>query len=332
MAKVVVKGESVYECDQCNRRVRVPSNKQGIDVLQRCIITYGCRGSLRRLTQTKDINSTPAFPPEVEGIQDWFQRRVLYTHIQPVDAQTWHVAHNLANRPTIHAYVYAIVNGIKTLVPEDQFTVATVDLNNTNVTFTRPVSGTIQCITLSSQNATNPEVKPASTAGNIFQVTTDTGELTVATRFTQDNGWADSLVDITLEYATASPVEITYLNIDDTPSINSPWVGAQRIVANGKSYLLRSFDIVNTLPAPPHFANGEILNGTPFRITKINGITINPNDVLIALSKSPYAVVDRITNQYIDAGREDGTLTYDSGKAFSVQGNLRSVYPFIAVV
>jgi len=332
MAKVVVRGESVYQCDQCNRRIRVPSNPEGLDVLQRCIITYNCRGSLRRLTQAKDINSTPAFPPEVQGIQDWFQRRVFYEHTQPVDAQVWTVIHNLANRPIIHAFVNTLVNGKTQLVEDDNFTVRTIDENTTEVTFTRAVSGIIQAISLSSQNSTNPETTPVSNASSLFQVTSDNGEITIATRMTSADGWDATTVNVTVEYATAQPLTLTYLNVDDTPSIASPWVGAQRIVANGKNYMLRSFNIVNTLPAPAHFAAGEILNGTQFRITKINNTVIAPGDVIVALGKSPYAAVDRVTDKYIDAGRVDTTFTYDTGKAYVPNEQVRPLYPFITVV
>lgn len=330
--KVVVKGESVYECDQCTRRVRVPSNKQGIDILQRCIITYGCRGSLRRLTQAKDINSTPAFPPEVEGVQDWFQRQVFYEHVQPVDAQVWTVVHNLANRPIFHAFTYTLDNGKKVLVANENFSVRTIDMNTSELTFSSSVSGLVQAITLSSQNTTNPEVTNASNASDLFQVTTDSGELTIATKSTLVDGWNDPLVSITVVYGTTSPVTITYANVDDTPSIDSPWVGGQRVVANGKNFLLRSFNIVNTLPAPSHFANGEIPNGTPFRISKINNTSVGPGDVLVALGKSPFAAVDRITDKYVDAGRTDVTFTYDTGKAYVTSQQVKPIYPFITVV
>lgn len=324
MAKVVTRGESVYSCDQCSRNIRVPANRVGIEVMQRCTITHGCRGSLRRLTQIKDIVNTPAFPPEVQGVQDWFQRRVLYTHTQPVEAQTWRIVHNLANKPTVHAFVYAYVRDVLTLIPETAFTVATVDMNTIDVSFERPVSGVIQCITLASQNSTNPTHDLISSASDVFAVTTTSGELTIATLD------ASPIVNVTVRYNSSEPIEIVYANIDDASSINSPWAGASRIVANGRTYVLRSFDIVDH--QSQEFANGQILNGTPLSITQIDGVDVRLNDVLFLLARAPYSAVDRITTEYMDAARSAGAIFYDTGRAYTQQQNLRPVYPPITVV
>lgn len=105
MAQILIKGESVYACDVCNRKIRVLTSRDGIDVVQRCTITYNCHGKLHRVTNTEDINTTPAFPVEVAGVQDWFQRKVEYTHVQPIKSTRWLIKHNLANKPLVYAYV-----------------------------------------------------------------------------------------------------------------------------------------------------------------------------------------------------------------------------------
>lgn len=105
MAQILIKGESVYKCDTCMRKIRMLTSREGIDVVQRCTITHGCRGKLLRLKDAKEVNSTPAFPTEVAGVQDWFQRRVVYTHTQPVKAKRWTIKHNLANNPLVYAFV-----------------------------------------------------------------------------------------------------------------------------------------------------------------------------------------------------------------------------------
>ena len=92
-AQILIKGESVYKCDTCNRKVRVATSKDGIDVVQRCIITHGCKGKLYRVRDARDVNSTSAFPAEVPGVQDWFQRRVVYDHSQPIKSQKWYYYH-----------------------------------------------------------------------------------------------------------------------------------------------------------------------------------------------------------------------------------------------
>ncbi len=332
MPKIVVRGETAYECDECGRRIRVPANRPGLDILQRCIITASCKGALRQLSQANEINSTPAFPPEVPGVQDWFQRRVFYSHTQTLDAEVWQIEHNLANKPIIHAFVNTIVDGVVTLVATDEFTARSVDLNLTEVTFTRPTSGVVQAISLSSQNVSNPQRIELGADATMFQITSNTGELTIAVRQTGLDGWNDTDVDITLDFQSNPPVTITYPNIDNTPSLASPWVGANKIVANGKLYTVHSFNITDTNPAPTYFANGQMLNGTTFRVTKINNTEIVQGDVLILLGQTPYAAVDRITNKFVDAGRADSTLAYDSGKAYISTAFVKNTYPPITVV
>lgn len=104
MTQILVRGESVYKCDVCSRKLRVLTSREGIDVVQRCTITFGCKGKLHRVTSAEEVNSTPAFPEEVPGVQDWFQRRVVFTQQQPIKAQRWVVNHNLSNRPLVYAY------------------------------------------------------------------------------------------------------------------------------------------------------------------------------------------------------------------------------------
>src|SRR5512139_2046272 len=105
MTRVVIRGETVYECDVCKRRQRVPTNRQGIDVLPRCNITAGCKGLLHRVTALRDIASTPTAPPEIEGVSDWYQRNVLHIHQQPIRSDRWVVTHNLQNIPILHIFV-----------------------------------------------------------------------------------------------------------------------------------------------------------------------------------------------------------------------------------
>lgn len=105
MAQILIKGESVYKCDVCMRKIRVLTSREGIDVVNRCTITYGCKGRFHRVKNAEEANATPAFPTEVAGVKDWFQRRVEYTHIQPIKSATWVIKHNLANKPIVYAYV-----------------------------------------------------------------------------------------------------------------------------------------------------------------------------------------------------------------------------------
>ena len=333
MPKVVVRGESVYQCDVCSRSIRVPTIKQGMDVLQRCIITYGCQGKLYRVTQAKQINETPAFPPEVEGVQDWFQRRVLYTHLQPVQAATWVIKHNLASRPVIHVYVNRIVDGEEQLVTFRPTTITTVDLNTIELTFDVAESGLVQCIALASQNATNPlSTAPTAASTVATQITSNTGELTLATLN------SDPLVGLGLTYLTSGAlanVTIEYAGIDAAPSVESPWVGSQIAVINGKKYTIRSFNLTTTPLAPSYFGAGAVPNGSAFYVSSYNGAPPTTGEVLILLGRAPYASVDRITDSYIDLSHISTTapeLFYTTGVGYAQPSVIRSTYPPILVV
>jgi len=104
MAQILIKGENVYRCDVCSRKIRVLADRDGIDVVQRCTITYGCRGKLHRVLDSAEINDTPAFPVELPGVADWYQRKIEYTHTQPIKSTRWVVKHNLSNKPLVYAY------------------------------------------------------------------------------------------------------------------------------------------------------------------------------------------------------------------------------------
>jgi hypothetical protein len=333
MPKVVVKGESIYKCSVCSRSVRVPTNKHGLDVLQRCIITHNCQGKLNRVTIAKEINETPAFPPEVQGVADWFQRRVLYTHEQPVQSLTWLIRHDLATRPKIYVYVNRLIDGEEILVKVDPKTETTIDLNTVEVTFEGAESGLVQCISLASQNSTNPTALSGLTVStDAFQLTSDVGEVTIATLSSAP------LVGIGLTYRTSGTeidITIDYAGIDAVPSIGSPWVGSSRAVINGQVYTLRSFNLTQTPLAPTYFAAGAVPNGSTFYVSTFSNAPPSLGQCLFLLGRAPYATVDRIFDQYIDAATISPIspeLFYNTGKGYATRSVIRSTYPPVLIV
>lgn len=332
MSQVVVKGESVYECDECYRRIRVPTNRYGLDVMQRCNITQHCRGTLHKIKLTRDINSTPAFPPEISGVQDWFQRKILYTHEQSVQSKKWTVHHELGNKPVLHLYVNMIVDGIEQLVPVEPTNVTTVDLNTTELTFSVATSGLVQCVSLASANeinATNTEPTAPSVAP--LQITNNSGEIAIATLV------QDGLITLSVEYTTAAAqpiVDIDYVNIATTTAL-SPWGGVRYIVVNGRKYHVRSFNLATKANAAVVFEAGLVPSGSAFRISKVNGNNIKQHDVLILTAKSPFATVDRIYDQCVDAAMvtvSDPETYWQGGKAYCKLSAVKNVYPAILVV
>lgn len=333
MSKVVVKGESVYQCDTCSRKLRVPTNKTGMDVLIHCNITHGCQGKLHRLIIAKEISDTPAISPEVSGIQDWFQRKILYTHTQTVQAATWLIKHNLNNKPIIQLYVNRIINGIQQLVNFTPTTVITVDSNTTKLIFDIAVSGVVQCIALASQNSTNPNATDAVPASeDIIQLTNEFGELTIATLESAP------FIGVKITYYTSLQIGniiVEYPNIDNITSIDSPWVGARFAIINGKRYTIRSFNLLTTPLGPSYFDAGSIPNGSAFKLTFINNQTINIGDCLILLGNAPFASVDRNTTQYVDVSTISDINPesfYTNGRAYITPNATRTTYPAIMVI
>jgi hypothetical protein len=285
------------------------------------------------VTLTKDINETPAFPPEVQGVEDWFQRKVLYTHEQPVQSLTWTIKHDLQNRPKIHIYVNRIIDGVKTLVSSNPKTVTIIDLNTVQVTFDTAESGLAQCIALSSQNSTNPSSTAATAASTTaVQITSDVGELTLATLS------SSPLVALALTYRTsgiAQDVTIQYSGIDNVASINSPWSGARNVVINGKKYTVRSFNLTTTPLAPAYFAAGDVPAGSAFYVSNYVGAPPAAGECLILLGSPPYATIDRVYDKYIDVAylnSDAPELFYTTGKGYAQPSVLRSTYPPVLVV
>lgn len=293
MSQIISRGESVYECDVCKRAIRLPENPHGMDVMNRCIITKGCLGELHRATSSITIKSTPSITPAVEGVDDWFQRKALFTFKQDNASQIWIVPHEMGSIPIVQVF----------LTYEDELTHTTslVETVNfvleststvTTVRFDKPQTGVAQCIALSSTSIEVPTVLT-----DTLKPITHTGELTIATLDSAPS------INITLRYTdtnSGSFIDVVYKSVDNVPSILSPWVSTSNIIANGKKYYVRSFNLVSTPSGEAFFALGAgVTNGRSVTFPSLNS-TYNTN--LILLGTSPYSIVDKTTDSYVDIG------------------------------
>ncbi len=324
MAKI---GPVVYQCDTCTRRVRLPTSLYSFEVVQRCIITLNCPGKLFKITNQEEINATPVFPPEVVGLDDWFPRNILFNHTQGIAAPSWTIQHNLGVNPLVQVLVDRVDsenNLYQIELAPSEYTVVVVDLNTIIVSFSRFESGIAQCIGTASTNLVNPEATTAAPIPDMLL--TSGGELTIAT--TNSN----PLISVSIVYKAATDTTISYVGIDDVPSINSPWVGANVVHINGKNYTVRSFNILTTSPAPAYFSGGLVRDGSPIFF---DGLGVNANEDFILLGKSPFAAVDRITDQVIDIATISSvnpTTYYNKGAMYASPNAPRSIYPPVIVV
>ena len=325
MAKVLVRGDAVYECDVCKRRVRVPAQRRGIDVVQRCIVTNNCQGKLHRIRLTKEINETPAFPPEVAGLQDWSQRRILHIHEQQVQSAKWIVNHDLANNPNIYVYVTRQASNTEVDVPVKPKQINIIDLNTIEIVFDQAERGLAQCIASASKNLTNPIATAGVAATSTDVCLTNKSEITIATADTADN------VNLILTFNSPSstlPVVLEYTGINK-PSVYSAWNDAEFVIINGRRYRVRSFNIVTTNPAPTYFGQGAIASGSSVVVSN----ALKANEVMILLAKPPHAVADKVTQNYIDCSNLTGTpyLYLNQGELYAQPTVIKSTYPPIIV-
>jgi len=333
-----------YLCDTCDRQIDLPQNKKGLEVVQRCIITDGCRGKLSQIKFQQDY-LRGEYPAAVEGLDDWSQRKMLYTHEQAVKSDTWTVVHNLGVFPSIQVFVTRPVSvsteasasvpcelrnyeeattELLEITPED---IRTVSVNEFVVEFDRPEQGTIQCIARSSK----PVIinQPTEVVDEIQPfLLTKNSELTIAT--------VDPVSSIEIEYiAPDGSVSSVVYNIISTPpnSTVSPWADAtDGIFVNGTKYLTHSLDI----------SDPSIVSGSSFYVNRINGIIFDElnfgkNELLFLLTAEPYEVVDKITDKFIDpfgigSAEASTSFYYDDNEANAYDNLIESVYPSIRIL
>jgi len=327
--RIYTRGEAVYQCDACSRKIRIPLNKYSFDTTGRCIITKGCLGELHKVLTKNEINNTTTIPPSLPGLTDWSQRRVFFSHTQPVENNIWTIEHNLANKPSVQVFITQLVDGEEVLVETDQFTERVVDLNTIELTFARREKGLVQCLATASANTTNKDIG-TSVVSTSSIVLTKNSELTIATL-------SDApLVTFTIRYRSAAVeggiVDITYVDIDDQTSIDSPWVGTNKIFVGGKTYTVRSFNLRTQQNAPQAFAEKQIANGTQFYFLDAS---TTPKENLILLGTSPFESVDKIVDQYIDIAlinQAQPEIAYAGNEVYASPSIIRSTYPQIYIV
>ena len=170
---------------------------------------------------------------------------------------------------------------------------------------------------------------PVTTSTDVIQITSNTGEITIATLD------ASSSVDLSVVYTISPNISTSYTGIDNVASINSSWVGAQTAIINGRRYTVRSFNVSSTPQAAAFFAAGLIPSGSAFYVNAVNDNTIKPNDVLFLLSRAPHSNADRIYDKCVDASNINHTspeMFYAAGNVYVSSSVVKSTYPLILVV
>lgn len=309
----------VYQCDVCNREITIPQNPQGLETVGRCIITRGCRGRLHQIDVKPDfVRGVP--PTPVSGLEDWVQRKVLYTHTQTVQSRQWKIIHNLGIKPTVQVFVLNPQNVQVEIFPSN---ITIVDLNEIILDFNELEAGVAQLTTASSENITNLEVPVTTTI--VPQQLSNSSELTIATLDTTD-------ITVPLELTfKASPDQIVpYTILFNASSLLSPWADFPVVFIKNRPYKVRSFQVLN-----PLILNGTIRNSTPVTFTTLNALPITSGSVLILLANSPFKTVDKITGSFLDVTKINSTLPqmyYSNGDFFAPNNLISTTFPNIRKV
>lgn len=297
-----------YKCNVCKREIDLVENQKGLEVMNRCIITEGCRGELYRINRLEDF-IRGQFPDRVPGLDDYTQRRVLYNHTQSIPSTEWFVEHNLGVAPSVQVLIDIAAESTADLsetpcalvsvednfiqVEITDFDVTITSPNTLTITFDDPRSGLAQMIARSSAPVVFEESVEAETP--VFQLTSTGSLLTIATRnSTIPQG---SSVDIEIDYippGSLTPITKTY-TVPITTISDSPWNDFTNVLIQGKIYRVRSFDTFVS-----EMSDGTIPDGSTFYFKSVNSRDIDSREIIILLALSPYENVDKIKDRIID--------------------------------
>lgn len=312
------------QCDTCNKRVRKDIDTFGIDLLNKCTLTLGCIGRLRRILAASESKRVSSLPTTLDNLSDWVQRKVLHTHNQAVPSVSWIVEHNLAINPTIQVFIDDPLTGLQNEVKNINKRI--IDNNTIEIIFDNPQTGIAQMFSVNSKNIVNPPL--STTTQTLILPLTNNGELTIAT--------IDSatFIDLDIIYThpiTETDIVVNYTNIDNIASIDSSWVGTQKIFINGITLTVRSFNILTHPNALTHFESGDIINGSTIRFNQPSSLM----EQIILWGHNPHSVVDRELKKFIDiysVSEKNADMFYEDGIIKTNERFIKTTYPPIFIL
>jgi len=208
-----------------------------------------------------------------------------------------------------------------------------VDKNTIILVFERQYSGIAQLIgqqsdpdILTSQNSA------VTTTDEAIQLSND-GLLTIATKILTTGN--DPTLTIDIGFSSGDDNYVDPFIADDQPPLTSPWASTNRVVIEGKMFIVRSIQLSN------------ITNGTTLifdnNITSTDDVgaetayTVGLNDIVILMAKSPFTSADRTYQQYVDVFSVNETenafgLVFNNGEVFAVPTLIINPFPYIKIV
>lgn len=327
MAQITTKSQISYRCDTCNRSIKLPLNRSGMDTLQQCTITEKCVGTLYPILAIQDTDTALPIPPSVPGLDNWEPRKVFFKYERTIPSNVWTIQHNLGTKPIVDVWIKRqLLEGqvITTRLLPTQFEVQVIDRNVITITFDNAQIGIADLI--STASGINPPYVP------IIDVPT-TQQVSTAQQFVIATTSNAPLIDFEITYySKGNVVRVPYGNVG-RPSIASPWAGVQTVYVNGKTLTVRGFDFRLDPYAPSFFLTNQIIDGSSLYFSSFSR---QPDENVILLSKPPYtSSTDRLVTQYVDTAAintQTPQLLYSNGEIVAQLQVIKTIYPPIQIV
>lgn len=331
----------VYKCNVCNREIEKLQNKEGLEVVQRCIITSGCRGKLYQV-DVKEDHIRGKTPATVKGLSNWVQRNALYNHTQSIKKATWKIVHNMGIIPAVSAWVSRPTQDdpdyISEVIPED---IIIISKNEIHLVFDRTETGIAQLVATDTAKQKVESTTQSSIVAQSTQITTN-GEISIAVPINLPNASPNTIgLQLTFINELGQEVIHNFISIDSQASINSPWSDYNRVVIRSKVYSVRSFNLIDDPIAGgiiDSISNRVITSGSSFTFTGIDVSggtsyrTINRSELYILMSNSPYESIDKNRGILVDVYTNTNQFAYVSGEATVLTSDIQTVYPLITSV
>lgn len=337
----------VYQCTVCDRQVDLQEQPRGLEVINRCIITDECRGTLYKVERKEDF-VVGNFPDEVAGLTNYIQRRALYNQEQSIAESSWLITHNLGVNPSVQVIVDRTeeVDGViqEFRVEVEPQRIEIIDANSLRVFFDRPETGLVQCIARASapDRLTNAVETTLGTVteGDTYLQISNGGVITIATDETSGQFGSPQLpiastASVQLRYISDSQAtEIESANTIDVnydalhpPVSSSPWNDANVVYVDGQQYAIRTIaygDPVN---------DSGVTNGTTVFFEQTQA-----ENIRVLIAAAPFDNVDKNLRQFFRPSFLQGpqqvleSVIFVDGEFFINTNVIEDVFPPIYIV
>lgn len=318
----------VYKCDTCKRQIEKKRKPNSLEIIQRCIITEGCRGKLYQVNIFKDY-IRGSLPDNVAGLDNWVQRKKLFTYRQTLKRSTWNIEHNLGTVPSVQTYYETTEGDFKPVTP---INTEIIDQNNVTITFNRSYSGIAQLIARSTEGGeVNSSHSQTTTTSNIIM--SKSGVITIAVP--EDN------VDIVPQNGSPNTKTFLYATFKDNNTINTIDYGVQLATSNSpwsdfNQKIIIGNQLFNIYTLEPDTTTDNIPDGSiltfnlhpqQYDLVDNNGQSLKK--VLVLLANEPQLNFDKITSSYLDITNltSNGEAFIQDNEIFVSEDTLTNIYP-----